>query len=142
LPSIGGRKPHLMVVMQGDEAPRLEGYGPICHESAERLACEGSVSVLTVDKHGVALDLGRSQRLASEAQRRVLAAQDERCQYRGCSWPARFCEPHHLDFWERGLGRTSVKRMQLPCDRHHRAVHEGGLRLVAQQDGVVEALPP
>jgi hypothetical protein len=89
--------------------------------------------VLTVDKHGVALDLGRSQRLASEAQRRVLAAQDERCQYRGCSWPARFCEPHHLDFRERGLGRTSVKRMQLACDKQHRAVHE-----VADR----EALPP
>jgi hypothetical protein len=142
LPAVGGRKPHLMVVMKGDEAPRLEGYGPICRETAERLACEGSVSVLTLDKKGVALDLGRSRRLASEPQRRVLAAQNERCQYRGCNWPARFCEPHHVDFWKRDLGRTSVKRMLLLCDKHHRLHHEGGLQVVAQQDGVMEAQPP
>jgi hypothetical protein len=142
LPSVGGRKPHLTVVVQaeslahvpGAPAPVLEGYGPICRETAERLMCEGSVSVLTVDKKGAALDLGRSQRLATEAQRRVLAARDKHCQVRGCTMPARFCQAHHLDFWIDG-GRTRVKRMVLTCGRHHHMLHEGRLTLVAQPDG-------
>ena len=74
LPRVNGRKPHLMVVAQADTlagrpgapAPQLEGAGPICVETARRLLCDGSASVLTVDKSGVALDLGRARRLASE----------------------------------------------------------------------------
>ena len=135
LPSVGGRKPHLTLVMRAEDgATQLEGYGPICRETAERLMCAGSVSVLRMDKKGAALDLGRSLRLASEPQRRLLAARDKRCQWRGCNMPARFCEVHHLDFWVRDGGGSSVKRMLLICDRHHRLVHEGRLKL--------EALPP
>jgi hypothetical protein len=102
---------------------------------------EGSVSVLTVDKQGAALDLGRSQRLATEAQRRVLAARDRHCQVRGCTMPARFCEVHHLDFWVRDGGRTRVKRMVLTCGRHHHMLHEGQLTLVAQPDGTFATEP-
>ena len=142
LPSVGGRKPHLTLVMQAGEGPaQLEGYGPVCRETAHRLLCDGSLSVLAVDGKGAALDLGRSQRLASEAQRRVLAARDQRCQWPGCTWEARFCEVHHLDHWVLEGGGTSVKRMLLLCDQHHRLVHEGGWRLHARTDGSVGAEP-
>ena len=142
LPSVGGRKPHLTLVMQAGEGPaQLEGYGPVCRETAHRLLCDGSLSVLAVDGKGAALDLGRSQRLASEAQRRVLAARDQRCQSPGCTWEARFCEVHHLDHWVLEGGGTSVKRMLLLCDKHHRLVHEGGWRLHARSDGSFRAEP-
>src|SRR5438132_8597873 len=121
---------------------RLEGYGPICRETADRLLCEGSVSVLAVDGKGAALDLGRSQRLASEAQRRVMAARDKRCRWPRCSWEARFCESHHLDQWVPDAGGTSVKRMLLLCDRHHRLVHEGGWKLLGQVDEGLISVPP
>src|SRR5712692_5396760 len=118
LPSVNGRKPHLMVVVQaetlagkpGAPAPQLEGAGPISVETAKRLMCDGSVSVLTVDKKGVALDLGRTRRLASEPQRRVLVGRDQNCVGPGCNWEARFCTPHHLDGWALG-GGTKVARM-------------------------------
>ncbi len=107
LPSVNGRQPHLTVVVQaetlagapGAPAARLEAAGPISGETARRLLCSGSASVLRVDGKGAALDLGRAKRLASEAQRRVLAARDQGCVVPGCSWEARFCEPHHLDQW-------------------------------------------
>jgi hypothetical protein len=143
LPSLNGRKPQLMVVVQGEtSAAHLEGAGPISGETAERLLCGASVSVLTVDKKGAALDLGRSRRLASEAQRRALVARDGRCQWPGCTWDARFCEPHHLTQWSAG-GGTSVDRMVLLCKvKHHPMVHEGGHSLVIREDGQVEAVPP
>src|SRR6266542_3627373 len=150
LPSLNGRKPHLTVVVQaetlagapGAPAARLEGAGPISGETARRLLCGGSASVLRVDGKGVALDLGRAKRLASEAQRRVLAARDRGCVVPGCSWEARFCEPHHLDQWALG-GGTRVARMVLLCKvAHHPLVHEGGWKLAANADGTFALVPP
>ena len=149
LPRVNGRKPHLTVVVQaetlageaGAPAAHLEGAGPISGETAKRLLCGGSASVLAVDKQGVALDLGRSRRLATEPQRRVLVAQNRYCIFQSCNWEARFCEPHHLDEWALG-GGTSVKRMVPLCNQHHALVHEGGWKIVAQADGSLAAAPP
>ena len=150
LPSVNGRKPHLMVVVQaetlagkpGAPPPRLEGAGPISVETAKRLLCDGSVSVLTVDKTGVVLDLGRTRRLATEPQRRLLVGRDQHCVGPGCNWEARFCTPHHLDEWALG-GRTKVTRMVLLCRAtHHPLVHEGGWRVVEKSDGTVDLVPP
>ncbi|HLQ61815.1 MAG TPA: DUF222 domain-containing protein [Candidatus Acidoferrales bacterium] len=133
LPSLGGRKPQLTVVINaetlaglpGAPAARLEGAGPISTETARRLLCRGGASLLTVNGKGVVLDLGRSKRTASEGQRRALSARYRHCCTRGCDREARFCEPHHLDPWELG-GGTSVERMVLLCSKHHVQVHEGG----------------
>jgi len=149
LPRLKGRKPHLTVVVQaetlagkpGAPAAQLEGAGPISGETAKRLLCGGSVSVLAVDRNGAALDLGRSRRLASEPQRRVLVAQYRTCIFQSCNWEARFCEPHHLDAWVLG-GGTSARRMVPLCNHHHTLVHEGGWQLVEQQDGSITAVPP
>jgi hypothetical protein len=150
LPSINGRQPHLTVVVQaetlagapGAPAARLEGAGPISGETARRLLCGGSASVLRVDGKGVALDLGRAKRLASEPQRQVLVARDQGCVVPGCSWEARFCEPHHLDEWALG-GGTRVDRMVLLCKvTHHPLVHEGHWKLAENADGTFALVPP
>ncbi|HLQ62285.1 MAG TPA: DUF222 domain-containing protein [Candidatus Acidoferrales bacterium] len=133
LPSLGGRKPQLTVVVQaetlaglaGAPAARLEGAGPISTETARRLLCRGGASLMTVNRKGVVLDLGRSKRTASEGQRRALSARYKHCCIPGCDREARFCEPHHLDEWGQG-GGTSVGRMVLLCSKHHVLVHEGG----------------
>ncbi|HEY8641411.1 MAG TPA: DUF222 domain-containing protein [Candidatus Dormibacteraeota bacterium] len=150
LPSINGRKPHLTVVVQaetlagapGAPAAQLEGAGPISGETAKRLLCGGSASVLTADSKGAALDLGRSQRLGSEPQRRVLAARDKGCVVPGCNWEARFCDVHHLDEWALG-GGTRVRRMVLLCKvSHHPLVHEGGWKLAENEDRTFALVPP
>ncbi len=150
LPRLGGRKPHLTLVVQaeslaglpGAPAAQLEGYGAISVETAKRIASGGSLSVLTVDSQGVALNLGRSRRLASEPQRRVLAARRPQCAWPGCTWEARHCEPHHLDAWWLG-GGSDVMRMVLLCrSRHHPLVFEGGWQVELQPDGSVVPTPP
>jgi hypothetical protein len=71
-----------------------------------------------------------------------LVTRDGRCQWPGCTWEARFCEPHHLDEWAAG-GGTSVDRMLLLCKvKHHPMAHEGGWKLVARAGGRIEAVPP
>ena len=143
LPSRAGRKPHLTVVMQAETgAARLEGAGPISSETAERLLCDGSVSVLSIDRKGAALDLGRSQRLASEPQRRALGARYTKCAAPGCNWEVRFCEPHHLDQWANG-GGTRVDRMVPLCTvKHHPLVHEGRWKVVERPGGAIDLVPP
>jgi len=143
LPSKGGRKPHLTVVMLAETgAARLEGYGPICSETAKRLMCDSSASVLTVDRKGVALDLGRAQRLASPPQRRASEVRYPTCVGPGCNWEFRFCELHHLDEWSAG-GSTKVDRMVPLCTvTHHPLVHEGRWKVVEKADGTFDLVPP
>ena len=100
------------------------------------------MSVLTVDKDGVALKLGRARRLASEPQRRVLTVRGRgTCCWPGCTWEARYCVPHHLDDYWKG-GGTDVDRMVLLCHHHHSLVYEGGYRVELQPDGTVLPIPP
>ena len=53
-----------------------------------------------------------------------------------CDAPARWCDVHHLVEWERG-GTTDLGSLLLLCRRHHVAVHEGGRRLVRDDDGTL-----
>jgi hypothetical protein len=110
-------------------------------ETAKRLTSDGTMSFLTMDEKGVPLKLGRARRLASEPQRRVLAARDQHCCWPGCTWEARFCVPHHLDEWWKG-GGTDVDRMALICIRHHAMLFEGGYTLELQPDGSVMPISP
>src|SRR5262249_34074653 len=74
------------------------------------------------------LDLGRTTRLASRAQRRVLRAVYPTCAIPGC--PVRFeaCKLHHVVWWENG-GPTDVANLLPLCSSHHHAVHDQGWRL-------------
>jgi hypothetical protein len=71
------------------------------------------------------LDLGRTTRVATRAQRRAL-----RAMYRGCAIPgcdARFdhCKIHHVHWWRHG-GSTDLHNLLPLCVRHHTAVHHDG----------------
>jgi hypothetical protein len=87
------------------------------------------------------LDVGRTSRVITPAQRHALAVRDGGCVFPGCSRPLVWCEGHHLVHWLDG-GRTDLANLVLLCRAHHRAVHEGGWRLARGPDGQVTATPP
>lgn len=105
------------------------GAGPLEPRTAERLACTGKVALTITDRGGEILHLGRSQRLASRAQRRALRLRDTTCTFPGCH-QSRHLDAHHVVPWSEG-GPTDIEGLALLCRRHHVMVHEGGLRLVA-----------
>jgi hypothetical protein len=74
------------------------------------------------------LDLGRSTRLASRAQRRALRAIYTTCAIPGCGVHVRYTQPHHVIWWEDG-GRTDFGNLLPLCARHHHCVHDKGWRL-------------
>ncbi len=71
---------------------------------------------------GSALDLFRTRRVASPAQRIMLIARDGGCTKPGCTIGAYGCQVHHVTAdWARG-GNTNVDHMGLACPPDNRSV--------------------
>jgi Domain of unknown function (DUF222)/HNH endonuclease len=71
------------------------------------------------------LEVGRTSRVVTPAQRSALAVRDGGCSFPDCDRPLAWCEAHHVWHWADG-GPTDLENLVLLCRAHHRAVHEGG----------------
>ncbi|HJW59733.1 MAG TPA: HNH endonuclease signature motif containing protein, partial [Actinomycetota bacterium] len=87
------------------------------------------------------LEVGRTSRVVTAAQRAALVVRDGGCAVAGCDRPPAWCEAHHLVHWLHG-GPTDLANLALVCRAHHRAVHEGGWRLGRDPNGRLTATPP
>lgn len=105
------------------DSPR-EGT-PLPRVTSERLGCDAQVARIVLGPDGVPLELGRSHRLFSPAQRRALTVRDGGCRFPGCSRPPRYTDAHHIVPWSQG-GASDLPNALLLCRHHHRLVHEGG----------------
>jgi hypothetical protein len=92
--------------------------------TAERLACSQGYLPILFDGTQ-ALDLGRTQRLFSAAQREALAATWGGCAVPGCDRPPSWTEAHHIDEYSKG-GRTDLADGILLCRHHHMMLHNKG----------------
>jgi hypothetical protein len=121
--------------LRKSEAGRCEiDEGPaIPVETARRLACDCSKVVITEDEQGEPLDVGRKTRSIPPALRRALASRDKGCVFPGCNHK-RYVDGHHVEHWADG-GETKLSNLATLCRFHHRAVHEGGLKMERCDDG-------
>ncbi len=69
------------------------------------------------------LDLGRTTRLASRAQRRALRGLYATCGIPGCGVHYDRCKLHHVIWWRHG-GRTDLDNLLPVCVRHHHKIHD------------------
>ena len=93
---------------------------------ARRLACTASIIPAVLGGKSEVLDLGRSRRLFSPAQRKAMVLRDRECRTEGCTVPAAWCEAHHAARpWTRG-GRTDLADGLLLCSFHHHRAHDPG----------------
>lgn len=65
---------------------------------ARELSCAAEVTPVWVDERGTPVDVGRTTRLATARQRRLLEVRDGGCTFPGCGAPASWCQAHHHRF--------------------------------------------
>ena len=90
---------------------------------ARRLACSAGIVPAVLGGQSQPLDLGRSRRLFTEAQRVALGLHHTTCAADGCERPYAWCELHHRRPWSRG-GRTDLADAVPLCGFHHRRIHD------------------
>ena len=105
----------------------LDDGTPLAMSQLARMLCDSEIGRVVMSAEGLPLDLGRAQRLYSGAQRRAVIVRDRQCAWNGCDVPAAYCEVHHIRWWDRDRGPTSVENGLLVCSHHHHVIHELGL---------------
>jgi hypothetical protein len=119
----------------GDRATRL---------FAKLLLCSGFIRRIILDPTtGKVLDVGRAQRRFTRRQWRALVIRDGGCVFPGCDRKPKWCDAHHLDFWDEHDGPTDLDNGCLLCRRHHTLIHHGGWRLERdKRTGIFKATSP
>lgn len=111
------------------------GYtGPTGASMLRRLVCTADITTAVLGTEGELLDAASSRRQFSPKQRRALAARDGGCAAPGCTFPAAWCDAHHVQEWSEG-GPTTLNNGVLLCNHHHRSVHLG-MWVIEMHDGV------
>ena len=110
---------------------------PVPPDTVRRMACDADLVPVVVDGAGRALDVGRSRRVATHAQRVALRAMYATCAHPGCTVRFDGCQIHHVTEWSFG-GATDLANLLPLCSRHHHAVHEGGWQLRLRPDRSIE----
>jgi hypothetical protein len=142
-PTMGGAHPTVLVTVTEEEleagsgAAWLDGEAePVSVKTARRIACAGGLQHVELGGSGEVLNLGRTQRCFSPAQRRALAVRDQGCVIPGCAIPARWCEAHHVHAHRDG-GPTDIGNAALLCWWHHQTIDDGPWQL-RMTDGTPE----
>jgi hypothetical protein len=130
LPIHGGNATTLVItmnwsdLMNGTGGATLPDGSRISAGEARRLACTAGLLPAVLGSRSEVLDLGRSRRLFTAAQKRALGIEHPTCAAEGCTIPAEWCEAHHAkEPWRTG-GRTDLRDGTLFCNWHHHRAHD------------------
>ncbi len=128
LPKAGGLNATVVVMMTleslmgGLKAARLDTGEHISADLARRIACEAGIIPAVLGGKSEVLDLGRSRRFHSRAQRIKATIEQRGCIAEGHDCAPAFTQMHHPHLWSQG-GRTDADGWML-CPSAHRQVHD------------------
>jgi hypothetical protein len=115
------------------------GAQPVCIETARRMAASGEIIPVVLGNKGEVLDLGRSNRIFTRAQRIALVERDGGCAF--CGAPPGYTEAHHIKWWARDRGPTDLENGVLLCSTCHHRIHRDNWD-IRVQDNQVWFTPP
>lgn len=96
--------------------------------------CDPVFHPIITNTQGIVTNLGRTQRLASTAQRRAMAHRDGGCVFPGCDAPPEWTDAHHTHPWNKG-GQTNLDDLASLCRHHHGITHRTGWTMTTTPDG-------
>ncbi len=115
-------------------AAHLDTGHDLSASETRRVACSAGLLPAVLGGSSLPLDLGRSHRFFTEAQRVALATTYDECAAEGCDRPYAWSELHHEDPWSRG-GQTNLDLAVPLCRFHHRRAHDPTYAHVVSTDG-------
>jgi len=146
-PSVGGVPASVIVTISLEDLLAKAGLAEtsdgsqLSFDQLWRIADEADIWPIILNRHGVPLALGRSQRLASRGQTLALTARDGGCSFPGCTHPPQWCDRHHIVDWILG-GPTDLNNLTLLCRYHHTHFLQKGWTCRINTDGLPEWTPP
>ncbi|CAN5242860.1 hypothetical protein BH09ACT12_BH09ACT12_32780 [soil metagenome] len=133
LPKMGGMAAVIIVTAEAEvftrgahKAGRTDTGVKVSRGQLLRWACMAKMMPAILDTEGHVLDLGRSRRFHTEAQRIALIIEQKICQHPTCDIPGAFCHVHHTTPWSEG-GETNTHDAVLLCPFHHHQAHAQGI---------------
>lgn len=115
--------------LDGVPAVTLEDGTPLPTSEVAKVLCDCEITRIVMDAADQPVNLGRSARLYTGAHRRAIIARDRHCAFPGCDRHARWSEIHHIAWWDRDNGDTSINNGVLLCSFHHHQVHQHDLTI-------------
>jgi hypothetical protein len=109
-------------LLGGLQAANLDTGETISASLARKLACEAGIIPAVLGGKSQVLDLGRTRRFHTGAQRIAKTIEQRGCTAEGCDWPPGLCHLHHPIPWAQG-GGTDNDGLLL-CPRHHARAHD------------------
>ena len=123
-------------LLAGQATALLDDGSRMSAGQARRLACEAAIIPVVLGTRSQPLDLGRTARLFTKAQRIALGLRDGGCMAKGCETSASACHAHHDEPWSR-RGLTDLANGRLLCPRHHRLAHDSRYAMTVHADNRV-----
>ncbi|TFC29633.1 DUF222 domain-containing protein [Cryobacterium sp. TMT2-18-2] len=96
---------------------------PISQETIDRLLCDTGTRGIKFDAEAQIIDVGRDERLFTEAQRTAMGVRDGGCLWGGCDRSPAWSEAHHINEWLKDTGNTNLANGVLLCHPHHLLLH-------------------
>jgi hypothetical protein len=133
--------PDQLASVPGAAPATVAGTGePVGPRLLARWACDSLLQRVLHAPDGAVLNMGRTVRTVTPAQRKALTVRDGGCAIPGCGAPPGWCQAHHVRFWSRG-GSSDLDNLVLLCARHHSDIHTG-IWSIEMHGQVPWAIPP
>ncbi len=142
LPDAGGMSASVVALLDYEtllgklKAAQLDTGHRISPALARKLACEAGIIPAVLGSKSQVLDLGRTTRFHTNAQRIALTVEQGGCSAEGCDAPPAMTHAHHDQPWSAG-GGTSVKNGRLLCGYHHARAHDTAYTMTKLPEGKV-----
>jgi hypothetical protein len=148
LPDHNGERPQVMVTIAWSELrdglakgqlpqATINGKLAITPQTARRIACDAEIIPAVLGGADEVLDLGRSTRTWTRAQRRAARLRDKGCVFPDCQVGLDRCQLHHDKHWAHG-GHTDLANGIHLCYFHHWLVHHTNWTITRNPAGRIE----